>query len=206
MAIELANGHISLYQLTIEKGTAFFKLQTNGDLILPTNDTAADMYEWTNHYLNQFGYNRYEISNYAYLDHECIHNLGYWNYNEYVGIGPGAHSRLHNNSNIESVMMTHKPNKWLEKVETDGCGIQKCEALSRKEIIEEVFMMGMRLANGITEQQFHMITGRNFVDVLNMHNVQQYQNLGLLIKTQQIIKLTSKGLLLHSYLIPRIIA
>jgi oxygen-independent coproporphyrinogen-3 oxidase len=83
-ALSLANGHISLYQLTIEKGTPFYKSFHNGKLELPSNDLSANMYEWTNSYLEENSYHRYEISNYASKGQECLHNLCYWNYDEYM--------------------------------------------------------------------------------------------------------------------------
>ena len=90
-ALSLAGGHISLYQLTIEKGTPFYRLFRDGKLPLPSNDIAANMYEWTSRYLQEQNYGRYEISNYATNGQECIHNLCYWNYDEYIGIGPRVH-------------------------------------------------------------------------------------------------------------------
>ena len=112
-ACELASGHISLYQLTIEKGTAFYKLFHDGKLSLPNNDLAAQMYEWTTEYLATQGYTRYEISNYAKDSYECVHNLTYWNYQSYLGIGPGAHSRIISKNSVCSIMMYHNPAKVL---------------------------------------------------------------------------------------------
>ncbi len=240
LALEIAGEHISLYQLTIEKGTPFFKLYHNKELILPSNDDSADMYEWTKDYLGQNNYHHYEISNYSQPNKECIHNLCYWYYDEYIGIGPGAHSRLHNDSNcIESVMMTHKPDKWLMMVDNYGHGIQTQQLLTKEEIVKEAFMMGTRLSCGINEQHFYKITDFKFAQILNFDIVNQYQNLGLLEfedsnnisetifnkergaraynnrsmidniefknMTWHNIKLTSKGLLLHNYIIPRLL-
>lgn len=206
LALKIAGNHISLYQLTIEKGTPFFKLYNNKKLILPSNDIAADMYEWTNNHLTQNNFNRYEISNYALLGSECVHNLCYWHYNEYIGIGPGAHSRLHyDNNRIETIMMIHKPEKWLEKVMSNGHGIQTKNSLSKDEVIKEAFMMGSRLKIGINEDHFYQITGFKFDQVLNLNIVQQYQHLGLLNYNKRNIYLTSKGLLLHNYIIPRLL-
>ena len=204
-ALEFAEGHISLYQLTIEKGTPFFKLYNEKKLILPSNDEAADMYEWTNEYLQRNQYKRYEISNYATNGHECLHNLCYWNYDEYIGIGPGAHSRLHDKDNIVALMMTHKPQAWLDKVKEFGHGIQTQAILSKTEIVEEVVMMGMRLSSGISEKKFQKITGTNFSEVLNLKIVEQYQEQNLVNMEGGWINLTPKGLLLHSYIVPRML-
>ncbi|KAJ6645054.1 hypothetical protein Bhyg_00255 [Pseudolycoriella hygida] len=142
-AMQFASGHISLYQLVIEKGTLFYKLFNEGNLTIPETDAAADMYEWTNSYLRNQGYNRYEISNYALPGHECRHNLAYWQYDNYLGIGPGAHSRIYmcNNepqANLYSIMMYHKPEKWLQTVRNHKVGIQQLKPLSNQEIIEEI--------------------------------------------------------------------
>lgn len=204
-AIEFAGGHISLYQLTIEKGTPFFKLYNDKQLILPSNDEAADMYEWTNEYLQQNQYKRYEISNYAVRGHECLHNLCYWNYDEYIGIGPGAHSRLHNKDGIVVLMMTHKPQSWLDKVNEFGHGIQTKNQLSNIETIEEVLMMGTRLQAGIVEEKFQEITGTDFLHSLNIKTIEQLKQQNLVLMEAGQIKLSEKGLLLHSYIVPRML-
>lgn len=204
-ALEFAGGHISLYQLTIEKGTPFFKLYNDKKLILPSNDEAADMYEWTNEYLQKNQYKRYEISNYAISGHECLHNLCYWNYNEYIGIGPGAHSRLHNKDRIVALMMTHKPQAWLERLTESGHGLQAQSILSQAEIIEEILMMGTRLPTGVVEKKFQAVIGSNFSEILNLKIVEQYQQQNLVTLENGRLSLTSKGLLLHSYIVPRML-
>lgn len=208
-AVNYCNGHISLYQLTIEKGTPFYKKYQNGTLILPENDLAANMYNWTNDYLFQKKYTRYEISNYAQQNYQCKHNLAYWNYKEYLGIGPGAHSRLHNfinnKYNIEAITMLHNPYKWLEMIKEHGNAVQNRVFLSDNEVIEEVLMMGCRLEEGLCTNNFKNVTGHNLSDVLNMDLVNQYQYMNLLVVDSERIKLTDKGLLLHSYIIPRIL-
>jgi len=204
-AMEFAGGHISLYQLTIEKGTPFFKLYKDKKLILPSNDEAADMYEWTNEYLQQNQYKRYEISNYAVSGHECLHNLCYWNYDEYIGIGPGAHSRLHNKEGIVALMMANKPNTWLDKVNELGHGIQTKTQLSKIETIEEVLMMGTRLQAGLVEEKFQEITGKKFLDSLNINVIEQLRHQNFVTMGAGQIKLSEKGLLLHSYIVPRML-
>lgn len=205
-ALPLSGGHISLYQLTIEKGTPFYKLFHEGKLSLPQNDIAANMYEWTNQYLLENNYKRYEISNYAKIGDESIHNLCYWNYDEYIGIGAGAHSRLHNpNGEIQAVMMTHKPDIWLKKALEKGNGIQSKISLSQKEIVEEAFMMGTRLENGIALDRFHQITKSNLYDVLNLDVIKYYIDQGFVNMDSKKLALTDKGLMLHSYLVPRML-
>jgi oxygen-independent coproporphyrinogen-3 oxidase len=207
-ALKLAGSHISLYQLTIEKGTPFYKLFNQGKLILPENEVSAKMYEWTNDYLESLNYHRYEISNYAKRGQESIHNLTYWNYGEYIGIGPGAHSRIHNHATqvaAQSVMMIHSPIKWLENVFEKGHGIQTKSRLSAEEIIEEAFMMGTRLQKGIDKQEFFKVTGQNLNTVLDMEAINQYSKLSLVVDNDRELRLTNKGLMLHNYLVPRML-
>ncbi len=213
-AMKLASGHISLYQLVIEKGTLFYKLFNEGNLTIPNSDQAADHYEWTNCYLKSQGYLRYEISNYAILGHECKHNLTYWQYDNYLGIGPGSHSRVNMcdsnfTSNLYSIMMWHKPEKWLQAVDSLGCGIQQINKLSMQEIIEEMLMMGLRLEKGITIDSIQKRTGKQLFEILDMGKATYYKELGLLRWDEGLgdkghINLTNKGLMLHSYIVPRL--
>ena len=202
--IKLAGGHISLYQLTIEKGTAFYKKHRDGEFNLPDNDIAADMYNFTNEYLQGYGYHRYEISNYAKSGQECKHNLSYWHYDEYIGIGPGAHSRTQD-PEMKAIMNIHNPNKWLNSIEANGHGVQKNESLSNKEITEEILMMGLRLKAGINEKRLYELTHNLFKDILDKNNLEKYINSGFVSFTDNILKLTDKGLLMHNYLVPRLI-
>lgn len=201
LATELAGDHISLYQLTIEKGTKFFKIHREGELLLPDNDVAADMYEYTNELLHNNEYNRYEISNYAKRGHECVHNLAYWQYHDYLGIGPGAHSRI----NKHSIMMTHKPSRWLECVSNHGHGIQLEERLSDKDIITELIMMGTRLSQGINVDRLQQLTGSHFDDVLDKDNLDYLVKKGYVFYDKNHIGLTDDGLMLHNRLVPMLI-
>ena len=212
-AMEFAPNHISLYQLTIEKGTPFYRLHQDKKLILPKSEEAADMYEWTTDILNNAGFQRYEISNYAKVGEECRHNLSYWNYEEYLGIGPGAHSRLRNydkhkdphvNNSTTGVMMWHKPEKWLKSVQELGQGVQTIQALSLEETIEEFFMMGLRLKSGIYLRNLKTITDKKLFDLLDEKMLKYYAELELLNFNEDHIALTDKGLMLHSYLVPRL--
>jgi oxygen-independent coproporphyrinogen-3 oxidase len=212
-AMNFAGGHVSLYQLTIEKGTPFYKMFHEGKLLLPENEITAEMYQWTNDYLGSLNYNRYEISNYAVTGEESVHNLTYWNYGEYIGIGPGAHSRIHSSSdahgsqvqNITSIMMFHNPKKWLDNLFEKYNAIQTTKILSREDVILEAFMMGTRLANGIDKGEFLKITGCNLNEIIIGEVLEQYLKLDLIIDDKKIFKLTDKGLMLHNYLVPRLL-
>jgi putative oxygen-independent coproporphyrinogen III oxidase len=204
-AADLAAGHISLYQLTIEKGTPFYKLFQTGNLILPEQEKAADMYEWTTDYLKNLGYNRYEISNYAKALQECRHNLTYWNYDNYLGIGPGAHSRLYADNNVRAMMMWHQPQKWIDCIQNQGHAIQTSANLSVREMVEEIFIMGLRLKEGITNDRLKQLTGCDIKQVINQQIAATYQEEGLIQFMDNNLKLTDRGLMLHNYIVPRIL-
>ena len=207
-AMNLASGHISLYQLTIEKGTEFFKLFQEGELTIPDQDRAADMYNWTNSYLESKNYSRYEISNYSTPESESIHNLTYWNYNNYLGIGPGAHSRITERSGrmvTRSIMMWHRPDKWLQSIQEAGHAAQINHILSLQETIEEFFMMGLRLQCGINLDSIKRFDGLKLFDMIDQKVADRYVSLKLLDYSDNNIRLTGKGLMLHNYLVPRLL-
>jgi oxygen-independent coproporphyrinogen-3 oxidase len=205
IAMRFGVSHISLYQLTIEKGTEFYKLFHNGGLKIPDDDLAADMYEWTNQFLHSYGYHRYEISNYAKLGYECKHNLNYWRYNSYLGVGPGAHSRIFKNTIVTSCMMLHKPAKWLESVQQNGQGVQARVKLSLKDVVFEFLMMNLRLVGGVDVQNFFLLTGFNLMSFLNVDILDDFSRYGLLEYSARSLRLTNKGLMIHSYVIPRLL-
>lgn len=201
----ISTDHLSLYQLTIEKGTPFFKKHKDQEFLLPENDLAAEMYDWTNFYLSERGYERYEISNYARIGQESRHNLTYWNYDEYVGIGAGAHSRIKDDGKIIAAMNIHHPMKWLEGA-LNGSSVQSKAALTRDEVVEEILMMGLRLKSGISDRKLLEILSLNFHDLLNKEALGSYVNSGFVSFDGKNLKLTDRGLLVHSYIVPRLIS
>lgn len=205
-ALKFAAGHLSLYQLTIEKGTPFYNLYRKGKLVPVVDEVASDMYELTNDILSEDGYSAYEISNYARADHECKHNLCYWQYDEYLGIGPGAHGRIHKeDKEVMAVMMIHNPQKWLEQVLVLDHGIQKENMLGKREVIEEILMMGLRLKKGLSIKKFKELTGQEIQYVLDQDFFALITKQGLIELEDDHLKLTGRGFLLHSYLVPRLI-
>jgi oxygen-independent coproporphyrinogen-3 oxidase len=149
-ALKHAKGHLSLYQLTIEDGTQFKTLRDSGRLIELDNDRAADMYDMTHAMMNDAGLPAYEISNYARAGQESRHNLAYWRYQDYVGIGPGAHGRLTLQNGDKVATRTHKaPDIWMKHVREQGHGAKPFETLDKNTQIQEQIMMGLRLREGI---------------------------------------------------------
>ncbi|MFN8912137.1 MAG: radical SAM family heme chaperone HemW, partial [Alphaproteobacteria bacterium] len=148
-AMELAGGHISLYQLTIEKGTPFFMRHKRGEFELPSQDDAASMYELTSRVVGEYGYNAYEVSNYAKAGEESRHNLAYWRYQDYLGIGPGAHGRLTKDGIKHATQDYYNPDLWLEHVANHGHGCQVLDPLDEDSISKERLIMGLRLEEGV---------------------------------------------------------
>ncbi|MDB5530770.1 MAG: coproporphyrinogen oxidase [Devosia sp.] len=156
----LAQGHISLYMLTIEQGTRYFDLHKAGKLIMPNEDLAADFYEMTQELTAQAGMPAYEISNHARPGQESEHNLLYWRYGEYAGVGPGAHGRLLINNQRHATATEKMPFDWQKKVVTNGHGLVTDDVLTWEEQGDEFLVMGLRLREGISPQRFTALSGR----------------------------------------------
>ena len=154
---------MSLYQLTIEQGTAFGDRYNRGLLKgLPNDDTSADMYDLTLSLCEDRGLVSYEVSNYAHQGYESIHNLIYWRYGDYIGIGPGAHGRLTIDGKKYATETVLSPEAWLKKVECDGSGESNSVVLTDQQQAAEFVMMGLRLKEGINYQRFKDLSGSTF--------------------------------------------
>lgn len=161
-ALTMAVDHLSLYQLTIEDGTAFGTRHAAGKLRgLPDDEAAADMYLLTQDILTDAGMPAYEVSNHARADSESRHNLIYWRCGDYAGIGPGAHGRLTLGGRREATRAPSSPAAWLAQVETAGHGERPREALSAEDQAAEYLMMAMRLAEGLDMDRLADISGRS---------------------------------------------
>jgi oxygen-independent coproporphyrinogen-3 oxidase len=158
-ALTLAGEHLSLYQLTIEPGTAFATLARRGELAVPEEDSTAALFEMTQERLAAAGLPAYEISNHARPGAECRHNLAYWRYQDYVGIGPGAHGRLTRNGTKFATRQYRLPEKWLAAVETEGTGFEEVAEIDRETSIEEMLMMGLRLVEGVSRARLECAAG-----------------------------------------------
>ncbi len=140
---------MSLYQLTIEPDTRYFDLHEAGKLVVPEDDLAADLYDITQELTEKAGLPAYEISNHAASGHESQHNLLYWRYGEYAGVGPGAHSRLINGDARVGLVAEKHPETWRAAVAARGHGMVSEEAITIAEQQRERLLMGMRIAEGI---------------------------------------------------------
>ena len=148
-ALTLAGDHISVYQLTIEAGTAFHARKQRGELETLDDATTAALFEETQTALETAGLPAYEISNHARPGSECRHNLTYWRYGDYAGIGPGAHGRLTSQGDKHAYRQARGPEAWLHAVEKQGRGMAEAQYLTNTERFEEMMMMGLRLSEFI---------------------------------------------------------
>ena len=167
-ALGFAADHLSVYQLTIEQGTAFATLHARGDFILPDDELAGELYELTQAHLGAAGMPSYEISNHARPGQASRHNLTYWRYGDYVGVGPGAHGRLTIGGEKRATRQAKAPETWLARVEMDGHGTQETEIVDPAARGEELVMMGLRLAEGIPRRRFRDELGLEPEDLLDM--------------------------------------
>jgi oxygen-independent coproporphyrinogen-3 oxidase len=233
-ALQFNTPHLSLYQLTIEKGTPFYADFHKGKFKLPEEDLQTDLYIETVEKCAKAGLERYEISNFAKPAYESQHNMNYWLQNDYIGIGPGAHGRLsklevgswkleekkHQTSNFKlptkiATMDIHHPENWLKAVEENGHGIQSTEILSPQEIFEELIFMGLRIKEGISWSKFEV--GSLKLEEKNEEKKHQTYNIklptllkklcdeGLMIIDENSMKLTKEGMLLHTSIVKKII-
>jgi coproporphyrinogen III oxidase-like Fe-S oxidoreductase len=148
-ALDLAGNHLSLYQLTIEDGTPFAALHAAGKLIPPDDERAAELFALTQDLTTSAGLPAYEISNHARPGEESRHNLLYWRYGEYVGIGAGAHGRLIVDDGRHATSNFRQPERWLAEVERTGRGVETDEPLTARELTDEALLMGLRLTEGL---------------------------------------------------------
>ncbi|MCJ2124722.1 radical SAM family heme chaperone HemW [Methylobacterium sp. J-077] len=159
-ALARAAEHLSLYQLTIEPGTPFHGLAAAGKLVTPDDETGRILYDVTQELCGRAGLPSYEISNHARPGAESRHNLLYWRYGEYAGIGPGAHGRLVTPEGRLGTVTERGPEAWLARVEREGHGIVETETLSAADQADEFLVMGLRLAEGIDPERYATLKGR----------------------------------------------
>ena len=160
-AISYAVDHLSLYQLTIEEGTAFYGLHKAGKFVVPDEEQAALLYEATQEITAREGLPAYEVSNHARPGAESRHNLTYWRYGDYAGIGPGAHGRLTRGRDKMATATERNPEAWLAAVERDGHGMIEQEMLGADEQADELLLMGLRLREGVDLARWQQLSGRD---------------------------------------------
>lgn len=198
--------HLSLYQLTIEKGTPFYQAYKKKAFSLPDEETSAQLYEKTESMLYKEGLKTYEVSNYAKEGFECQHNLNYWHYGDYLGIGPGAHSRITLSGKRYALMDIHHPEKWLEHALNNQQFVQQKEELISDIIVEEAIMMGLRLESGINKKQFFLRTGTHLDNIITQGSLPELIKQEMVSHTEDTLRITPKGRLLTNLIIEKLLA
>jgi oxygen-independent coproporphyrinogen-3 oxidase len=175
--------HLSLYQLTIEPGTPFARLAARGELVLPDDETQAALYEATEEEAARAGLAPYEVSNYAVPGAESRHNLAYWRYDDYAGIGPGAHGRIPVGGVPTATVRVRAPESWAEAVERRGHGVREEEPLKPRTRAREALLMGLRLAEGVEPSRFRARTGLDLDEALEPEALGAAEAAGFVART-----------------------
>ena len=189
-AVGFAADHLSLYQLTIEPGTAFGDRHARGRLAgLIDDDTGADMYDLTQEICHAAGLPAYEVSNHASDMAQSRHNLIYWRGGDYVGIGPGAHGRVTLGGTRYATEAEMVPQAWLKRVNEAGSGEILRSSLTSREHAEEYTMMSLRLTEGLDRQRFAALNGADF----HVGTITQLEDLGLITASSDRLTATPAG-------------
>ena len=201
-ALSYGTSHLSLYQLTIEPNTRFATDVRTGAFEPLDDDAAADLFQLTQELTDAAGMPAYEVSNHARPGEESRHNLTYWRYQDYSGIGPGAHGR-------RSGMATQrhrKPENWLSAIERNTYGIQEELGLTAEEQASEALLMGLRLYEGVNIAALAQRFGFDEAELLSKQKLTQFSDLGLVFQTDNVLKVTPKGMPLLDALLGEIVA
>ncbi|HUD50231.1 radical SAM family heme chaperone HemW [Parvibaculum sp.] len=202
LALAHAADHLSLYQLTIEEGTAFARLYEKGAFRLPEEEDAAELYRLTGEIAAESGLSAYEVSNYAKPGAECRHNLVYWRYGDYAGVGPGAHGRVTAEGRRLATRTLKAPGAWFASVENAGHGLEASEEIAPAEQGDEMMLMGLRLEEGVSLARHARLAGRALDEV----RVEGLVRDGLLIRDGDRIAATPQGRLVLDPLLARLLA
>ena len=189
-ALGFGTGHLSLYQLTIEPGTRFATDVRLGAFTPLADDPAADLFALTRELTEAAGLPAYEVSNHARPGEESRHNLAYWRYRDYAGIGPGAHGRR----GSKATLRHRKPENWLEAVAGQGHGIKEERALGPSEQASEALLMGLRLAEGIDLAALSRRFAIAADALVDPAKLAFYESLGLAWRTDERIGVTPRGM------------
>ncbi len=201
-ALSFGTGHLSLYQLTIEPGTKFATMVRQHDFTPLDEDASADLFTLTRSMTAAAGLPAYEISNHARPGEESRHNLTYWRYHDYAGIGPGAHGRRSGMATVRH----KKPENWLAAVADKGNGLSEERALSASEQVSEALLMGLRLREGVDLGQLATRFGFGAADLVNADKAEFYTGKGLIWQDRGLIGVTDAGMPLLDGLLGELVA
>lgn len=188
--ISFRPSHLSLYQLTVDRGTALYNSIKNKSIVMPNDDEMADIFETTIQLMNSNGYEHYEISSFSKADqYKSQHNQSYWNGADYFGVGPGAHGRVFY-QNIRTrtfgvflilIFKILSPKEWMDQCENIGHGVRKIVSMTNDELGRELIIFGLRMRKGIQKSDYQIFTnGGMLEDVLDMAMVRYFEKMELL--------------------------
>ena len=200
-ALDLIGDHISLYQLTIEPGTAFFRQRVSE----VDEDLGAELYLLTQELTGDAGLPAYEISNHARPGAESRHNLTYWTGGDYIGIGPGAHGRITHNGVTTASHQIADPARWLAAIDAKGHGTAKTTPLPALERAAELLLAGLRLPQGIDRKRFKVQAGFDITDALDPQGLEMLTGAGLVGLTKHTLKVTDAGRLTLNAILERLL-
>ncbi|MDI1295572.1 MAG: radical SAM family heme chaperone HemW [bacterium] len=201
-ALSYGTGHLSLYQLTIEPGTRFATLVAQGKLTPADPDHGATLYELTQAMTGAAGIPAYEISNHARAGQQSRHNLTYWRYGDYSGIGPGGHGRRGGMATLRH----KKPENWMGAVTRNGHGTQSEEPLIAEDRAREALLMGLRLGEGVDLARIAALSGVAANRLVDDRAIEQLSGLGLLRRTDDRLQVAPAGMLLLDAILPEVVA
>eukprot|EP00062_Callorhinchus_milii_P004772 gi/632943733/ref/XP_007887109.1/ PREDICTED: radical S-adenosyl methionine domain-containing protein 1, mitochondrial [Callorhinchus milii] len=207
----LCDHHISLYQLTLERGTALFRQVSQKTLSMPGPEEMAAMYTAARTILQGEGFHQYEVSNFARKGAVSVHNMGYWQGKQYIGVGPGAHGRFvpwgEGSGQREARIQTLEPENWMREVRKFGHATRKRVQQSPLDMLEEKLVLGLRMSEGITHGEWlRSSAGLSLWAALGESQpVQDYLEQGLLVLDQRGLRCTWDGLALLDSLLPTLL-
>lgn len=200
-AIGFGTEHLSLYQLTIEPGTRFATEAAAGRIVIPDGDSAADLFEATRAITAAAGIPAYEISNHARAGAESRHNLTYWRYRDYAGVGPGAHGRRGGLATVRR----KKPENWMSAIERNQHGMESEEPLAPHTRATEALLMGLRLREGVDLARIARLGETSVEALIHWPAAIRLQDQGLLVRDGDHLTVTEAGMLLLDAILPEIV-
>ncbi|XP_063326763.1 radical S-adenosyl methionine domain-containing protein 1, mitochondrial [Pelmatolapia mariae] len=209
--LRVCDDHVSLYQLTLERGTQLFKQVECGAVTMPSEDVTAEMYQRARKTLHQHGFQQYEVSNFARHNSVSHHNISYWKGNQYIGVGPGAHGRFvplgEGGVVREARTQTLEPDVWIREVRQRGHGTRRRLPLGHLELLEEVLVMGMRMTEGINHKHWEMFSPQTGLDEVFGESivVQEFLQSGQLILDDRGLRCSWEGLALLDSILPALL-
>ena len=205
-AIQISGDHLSAYQLTIEKGTPFYASYRDKKFELPPEETLLNLYNMTDELLNHANLKKYEVSNYAFKNSECIHNYNIWQGSEYCGIGPGAHGRIMIDGKWYASHKFSAPKIWLEKNLQQKCALYLNKEISNIERVQEILLTSLRLTKGIDiKKVFNNLNINSKNNIIDKNELRKFKKLNLIEENNSFLKITRKGFPILNYITNKLI-